>query len=217
MLLPNIHILGIQGSGKGTQSELLVERYDLSYISSGDLFRQRSASDDEFGLTIRHELTTGRLLKDEFLFHTVEEYLENQPTQIGLLGDGVIRTVNQFEGLEEIWNSHGLDEPMLIHLMLSEEVALQRIAHRQQEQADPNRQQHYFQYGGKLLKRTDDNPAAISERFRLFHEMTEPVIWAFEHNGRCANISAERSVDEIQTDIRNAIEQYYPQLSHVTD
>ena len=216
MLLPNIHILGIQGSGKGTQSALLVERYGLNYISSGDLFRARAQVEDSFGKELRQEMAAGRLLHNETLFQTVEDYLVSEQPQNGLLADGVIRTVEQYEGLEPTWPKHELDEPLLIHFILSEDTAMERIAQRQKEQNDPNRHEHYLKYGGKLLKRNDDNPAAILERFRLFHAMTEPVIWVFDHENRCVHIEANRPVEAIQADIHLAIEQYYPTLSHVS-
>lgn len=216
-MLPNIHILGIQGSGKGTQSALLVDKYGFGYISSGDLFRQRAEKGDTFGQELKAQLHSGHLLPDSYLFQTVNDYLADADISSGLLGDGVIRTVDQYQGLEPIWDMYRLGEPLLIHLVLSEDVALQRIAHRQTEQQDPSKQQYHIKYSGKLLKRTDDNPAAIQERFKIFHQMTEPVIWVFDHEHRCVHIPADRSVEEINKDICLALEHYYPQLSHVTD
>lgn len=216
-MLPNIHLLGIQGSGKGTQSALLVEKYHLNYISSGDLFRKRSRTPDAFGQSLTQELSTGKLLPTPFLLHTVEDYLDSNSIKEGLLGDGIIRTTEQQARLAEIWEKYQLEQPILINLILSEGVAKQRIEVRKQKQNNPELYQFHLTYGGKLLKRNDDNPRAIEERFALFHSMTEPVIKIFDNQQRCFHIDAERSIEEIHADICAALTAVYPNLGHVTD
>jgi adenylate kinase len=215
-LLPNIHILGIQGSGKGTQSALLVEKFKVSYISSGDLFRKRAEKEDDFGKTLKEELKTGHLLSNQFLFQTVEEYLDSTTITTALLGDGVIRTIDQYRGLNSAWYQHNLDDPLLIHLILSEEEAMQRIEQRKLEQNDPSRQEHHLKYSGKLLKRNDDNPTAIRERFAMFHKMTEPVIQMFEQQHRCIHIRANQPVEKVSHQISTALLRTYPSFgTHV--
>jgi adenylate kinase len=219
-MLPNIHILGIQGSGKGTQSAFLVERYGLNYLASGNLFRQRAQQKDAFANEISHELQAGHLLPNTYLYRTVREYLAKHKIKKGLLGDGVIRTTEQYHSLEPVWKQHHIGEPVLIHLVLTEEEALKRIAYRKQEQADAQARSHHLVYSGKLLNRTDDNPMAISERFALFHKMTEPVINIFEAEDRCIHIDAGPSPEIILESIVVALEKRYPQLQalhHGTD
>lgn len=215
-MLPNIHILGIQGSGKGTQSALLVKRYQLNYLASGNLFRERSAINDAFGQEVARLLKSGHLLPDSYLFRAVREFLaEHRRIKDGLLCDGVIRTLKQYHGLEPLWKRYKLDDPLLIHLKLSEEEAVKRIEHRRSEQSDPSLQEHHLTYSGKLLRRTDDNPTAIRERFALYHKMTEPVIRRLEAEGRCVNINADAGVETIQADICAHLERLYPKLTHV--
>ncbi|MEI6477883.1 MAG: nucleoside monophosphate kinase [bacterium] len=214
-MLPNLHILGIQGSGKGTQSSLLVEKYGLSYISSGNLFRERSQQNDELGQIIAQELKAGRLLPDLLLFRVLEQYLDKGAVHKGLLADGVIRTLAQYEGLEATWKGHSLEEPFLIHLVLSEKVAVERIHQREKDVKDLSKAEYHKTYSGKLAHRTDDNPKAIQERFALFHEMTTPVIKRFEASDRCVHISADRSVEEIHADICHEVEKAYPSLSPI--
>ena len=216
-MLPNIHILGIQGSGKGYQSALLVERYAFNYLASGNLFRERSAVGDAFSQEITTLLKSGHLLPDSYLFRTVREYLaEHRRVKYGLLCDGVIRTLKQYHGLEPLWKRYKLDDPLLIHLRLSEAEAVKRTEQRRREQDDPSLQQHHLKYSGKLLQRTDDNPAAIKERFALYHTMTEPVIRRLEAEGRCIHINADANVEEIQAEICQNLEKLYPELHNVT-
>ena len=80
---PNIHILGIQGSGKGTQAARLVSRYSLSYIASGNLFRERAQIDDELGREITSELARGMLLPDNLLTSSVDTFLNTHTVQTG--------------------------------------------------------------------------------------------------------------------------------------
>jgi adenylate kinase len=215
-MLPNVHILGIQGSGKGTQSSLLVERYGFTYASSGNLFRERAELTDPFGRQLAAQLSTGKLLPNSLLIDTIAEYLEFHKVTTGFLGDGVIRTLEQYEKLKPVWTDHDLGKPILIHLVLTEEVALRRIDQRKKEQADPTRQEYHLKYSGKLLHRTDDNPLAIQERFQLFHTMTAPVISLFTTLDRCIDINADQTVEAIQAEIRQHLERLYPQLHHVT-
>ena len=212
MLQPNIHILGIQGSGKGTQSALLVEKYHFLYLASGNLFRARAAKGDDLGLKIGSEMQAGRLLPDAYLYHTIIDVLDEKPHQQGILGDGVIRTITQYAGLEPVWGLAGLDAPILVHLVLDEQAALDRIKNRQREleAATPNPI-----YAGKLAHRTDDNPRAIEERFALYHEMTVPVISLFKEKNRCIEVDAADSVESIQSNIQEALEKECPIL-HVT-
>jgi len=211
-MLPNIHILGIQGSGKGTQSALLVEKYHLNYLGSGNLFRERSEVEDGFGRLLTKELTSGRLLPDAFLFHTVIDYLANHEVPVGLLGDGVIRTISQLEGLQGVWPRFGIGDPILIHLRLSEATALERIEHRKAEAEAAERLEHHRVFSGKLLHRTDDNPKALQERFATYHKMTEPIIKYFDDRYACLHLDAADSVEKISQEIGDYIEHRFPTL-----
>jgi adenylate kinase len=208
-MLPNIHILGIQGSGKGTQSALLVSKYSLNYVSSGNLFRERAARGDQFGINLGNVLREGHLIPNDFLVQTVEDYLDIHTIHTGFLGDGVIRTLTQYTELIPVWEHHELEVPLLIHLQLKEEVALDRIKHRQEELNDPTKHDYHLVYSGKLLHRTDDNPLAIRERFALFHKMTQPVIDLFEKQDRCIHISADQSIEAIHAEICSVLSSHY--------
>ncbi|MBU6389103.1 nucleoside monophosphate kinase [Patescibacteria group bacterium] len=195
---PNIHILGIQGSGKGTQSDLLHQKYGFNTVSSGALFRTRAAQSDEFGTYLAKELAVGHLIADTHLFALVEEYLQANPIPVGFVGDGVIRTAAQYEGLQPVWKRYDLDTPLLFYLDLSDTLAIQRIENR------------IRQSGGQ--RRSDDNPEGIAARFQAYHRQTAPVISLFEAAGRCIQIKADQSIEAIHAQIVSAIEKEYPWL-----
>jgi len=212
-MLPNLHILGIQGSGKGTQSAILEERFGLTYVSSGNLFRARAAQGGALGERIAGQLAKGTLLPDQLLAETIEDYLQNTQVERGFLGDGVMRTLQQKELLDPIWPAAGLQAPYLIHLQLSEAEALKRIEHRKQEAQAAERAAHYQRYGGKLLQRTDDNPTAIHERLALFHRMTEPLIAGFRESGSYFGVDAHQSIEAIAEQISTHISATFPELA----
>lgn len=213
--LPNIHILGIQGSGKGTQSARLVKEFGLLYVASGNLFRGRAAKGDQLGQEIATELSKGKLLPDEILVKTIDDYLATQsPLRIGVLGDGVIRTKRQLELLAPIWEKYALEQPFLIHLELDQETARQRIIKRQQEQHLPEMRDYHATFSGKLIHRSDDNPLAIEERFALFHAMTEPIITQFQSSGRYARIDASKTPEGVYDEIKSCLGSFYPHLTH---
>jgi adenylate kinase len=211
--LPNIHLLGIQGSGKGTQAALLVEAYAATYLASGNLFRQRASIDDEFGRAIATMMHAGQLLPNRYLLETVRQFLGEHQVHSFLLGDGIIRTLAQLHELVPIWQNFNLEAPLLINLDLSEDVARERVTKREQERDLAEKHDYHAVYSGKLIHRTDDNPQALEERFRLFRRMTEPIIAQFVAQGRCVTISADQSVESIQVHIRAGIASFYPQLS----
>lgn len=209
-MIPNIHLLGIQGSGKGTQSALLVDQYSASYIASGNLFRQRSTVHDACGLRIKSLMRGGKLLPDDLVVSTVQEELVSHPPGHLLLCDGVIRTLEQLAMFDPIWQSNGLDEPTLIYLDLSETIARQRVAGREAERHLPEKQAYHAKFSGKLIQREDDNPQALDERFRLFRNMTEPIVNSFQKRGRLVTVPANLPINEVHLQVCAAISTFYP-------
>lgn len=197
MQRPNIHILGIQGSGKGTQSKLLVDRLNLTLLASGNLFRRRALESDKFAQHLSALLKTGDLLPDEDLLHIVQDFLAHQPIQVGLLGDGVIRTTTQYELLSPIWRANELAEPFLIHLKLDDETALNRIASRGIQDDIP---------------REDTTPEAINRRIELFHTRTEPVLERFAEGGRLVTVDATQDISTVFSTLCDALAQHFPNL-----
>lgn len=209
---PNVHLLGIQGSGKGTQSALLAEHFDVTYLASGNLFRERAAVGDAFGNHLNTLMSKGHLLSDSLLIATVDHFLRSLPLQSLLIGDGIIRTLSQAQHLVPIWTCYGIDQPYLIYLELDEETAVQRIKQRVEEATDPSRRSYHERFSGKLVKRLDDNSQALEERFRLFYKNTEPIVKYFTNMNRCFKVDARLPVDEVSTMIVEHLNSLYPDL-----
>ena len=209
---PNVHLLGIQGSGKGTQSALLAKHFDVTYLASGNLFRERAAVGDAFGNHLNTLMSKGHLLSDSLLIATVDHFLRSLPLQSLLIGDGIIRTLSQAQHLVPIWTCYGIDQPYLIYLELDEATALQRIKQRVEEASDPSKRSYHERFSGKLVNRADDNARALEERFRLFYKNTEPIVEYFTDSKRCFKVDAHLPVDVVNSKIVEQIVLLYPDL-----
>lgn len=190
---PNLHIFGLQGSGKDTQAAKLAQRFQLAHLSSGALFRARMELADTVGVFMSKEIHAGHLLPDEFLVQAVENALHNLPTEQGIICAGILRTPNQQRLLQPTWKEYEFEVPFGIVLDVNEETAKQRALAR---------------------NRSDDTPQALQERFQLFHTQTEPVLEQLEHQHHLVRINGDQGIEEVFSDICKALESHRS-LHHV--
>ena len=168
---------------------------------------------DTEGLRVASLMKGGSLLPDELLVSTVQQALDLHPPEHMLLCDGVIRTLAQMKLLAPVWVAYGLDAPTLIFLDLDEETARARVAQRHAERHLPEKREYHATFSGKFIQREDDNPQALEERLRLFRQMTEPIVAAFQSEGRVASVSADQTVKEVHLQVCQAISTFYPTLN----
>ena len=200
-------IMGIQGSGKGTQAKLLAEDLALEHVSVGDIFRWNVQHHTKLGAQVKRIMAGGKLVDDALVEAVVRERLADHNWNFGFVIDGFPRTARQAEFFLE---SYDIDGVINLHLP-DEEVTRRVLARRlcQQCGMDYNLIAHRpIREGvcdicqGKLVARADDNPAALANRLRDYHEETKPLIAIFERKEFVATIDATRSVGEVQVSIR---------------
>lgn len=182
-------ICGPQGSGKGTQSELLCRDYDLVHISIGEIFRWNVKKHTKLAARIKRITDAGMLVPDEIVERVVRERLDQHDWNYGFVLDGFPRTRAQAEYLFENWN---LDK--VIYLELSDEVVFQRVMYRAR-----------MGQGSGFTKRADDNPEALMIRLREYHEKTKPLLELYSRMGMLVTVNASRSISDIYTDIRQQL------------
>jgi adenylate kinase len=203
-------IMGVQGSGKGTQSDLLCEDLDLVQIAVGDIFRWHVQNHTKLGAQVRRTMRAGELVGDDLVESVVRERLEQHDWNFGFVIDGFPRNGRQAEFFMESYDIDGV-----IHLELPEEEVRRRvlsrrlcphcgmdynlIAHRPKEEGRCDI------CGHQLITREDDTPVALDARLRDYNEKTRPVLELFRRKEFVHDIDARPPSDEVQGKIRAAL------------
>jgi len=200
-------IMGIQGSGKGTQAKLLAEDLDLEHISVGDVFRWNVQHHTKLGAQVKRIMSSGHLVDDDLVESVVRDRLSAHDWNFGFIVDGFPRNARQAEFFLE---SYDIDGVINLHLP-DEEVHRRVLARRLCAQCglDYNLIAHRPQVegicdlcGGSLMMRADDNPEALAIRLSDYHKQTRPLIEIFQRKEYVATIDATQPVDDVQTAIR---------------
>ena len=174
-------LVGIQGSGKSTQGNILSERLGLPYLSSGHIFRQMSQEKTSWGRYVKETLNGGFLIPDEKAIPIIEEYLAKPEYAKGYILDGFPRTSKQAEDF-----TNGVEK--VIYLKVSDKEALWRLSDRQEEGV-----------------REDNTLKAIRQRIQLFHDVTEPVLEYYRKQNRLLEVDGEQSIEEVTAKILSGL------------
>jgi adenylate kinase len=200
-------IMGIQGSGKGTQAKLLADDLDLVHLSVGDIFRWNVQNHTKLGAHVKRVVASGHLVDDDVVESIIRERLAVHDWNYGFIIDGFPRNARQAEFFLESYDIDGVIELDLPDHEVERRVLARRlcsgcgldynlIAHR------PKIENVCDVCGATLELRADDNPEALAVRLQEYHEKTTPVIEIFQRKEFVATIDATRTVEEIQDEIR---------------
>jgi adenylate kinase len=206
-----IILLGAPGSGKGTQSQRLVERHGIPQISTGDLLRAAVKNGTPLGLRAKAAMDSGNLVDDEIVLGMIRERLTEDDAARGFILDGFPRTLVQAGALDVMLRelNRPLDSVVLLEVDYSE--LARRISGRRSCQ-DCGKVFNVFTSPApegelcpktsephRLFQRSDDNEAAVAERLRVYDEKTKPLVDYYSAQGLLRSIQAEGDVDEITT------------------
>ena len=163
----NIVIFGAPGSGKGTQSKMIVERYGFDYISTGDMLRQAIRQGNELGKTAKEYIDRGQLVPDDLIVRLIADFLDDKRGSKGVIFDGFPRTIKQAEALKTMLNERGTDIHILLDLQVEDDELVARLLER-----------------GKISGRSDDNPETIKARLDVYHTQTAPLATYYIGEGK---------------------------------
>lgn len=187
----NIVIFGAPGSGKGTQSEKLIEQYGLHHISTGELLREHIAKGTELGKLASSYINNGQLIPDEVMIEVLANEFEQNAhnTGKGVIFDGFPRTIPQAKALAEMLKQYGTE----VHAVVGLEVDEEELIHRMLER-------------GKNSGRADDNLETIQKRLAVYHKQTAPLQEFYKELGKYNPIKGDGAVEVIFGDIVNALD-----------
>jgi len=177
----NIIICGAPGCGKGTQSDLIVEKYGLKHLSTGDLLRNEIAKKSSLGMEAESYISKGNLVPDKMIFDILSNAIAEQTkSSKGIILDGFPRNVAQAEALEELMKKLNKETTVLLDLNVDDEELIKRLLIR-----------------GKTSGRSDDNLETIKKRLEVYVSKTAPVSDFYKNKNKYAAINGMGTVDEI--------------------
>jgi adenylate kinase len=177
----NIALFGPPGAGKGTQSEFLIKKYNLFYISTGDLLRKEMANKTRLGLEAQSIIAAGGLVSDEIIVQIIEKTITEHPDSKGFLFDGFPRTHVQAYILEGLMLKLHTSLNCLISLTVPEEESVRRLLNR-----------------GLTSGRSDDNEAVIRNRLKEYNQKTLPVLQFYRDKGICVDVDGTAGIDDVR-------------------
>lgn len=178
----NVVIFGGPGSGKGTQSERIAERYGLFHISTGEVLRDHIARKTDLGKLANSYISQGMLIPDKLMIKVLQNVLDTHPgeTSRGVIFDGFPRTIAQAQELDRMLADRGTKINSVIGLEVPDEMLTERMLLR-----------------GQQTGRADDNERTIKQRLAVYHKQTAPLKEHYTASGRYTKINGEGSVDDI--------------------
>ncbi len=191
----NLILFGPPGSGKGTQSAKLIEKYNLEHISTGDLLREQKAKETPLGLEAKKYMEQGLLVPDEVVIGMIASKLEERANCVkGFIFDGFPRTVAQAEALDQLLTDRALSINRLVALDVPEEELVQRLLKR-----------------GETSGRADDrNEETIRKRVQEYENKTALVAGHYNEQSKFSKVEGVGSIDEIFERLANVIDALTP-------
>ena len=187
--MKNIVIFGAPGSGKGTQSDKMIEKYGLNHISTGDVLRSEIKKGTELGKTAAGYIDKGQLIPDELMVTILAGVYDSFGDHKGVIFDGFPRTIPQAEALKKMLDERGDKVAAMIELDVPEDELMKRLLLR-----------------GQNSGRADDNEETIKKRLVVYHSQTQPLIDWYKKEGVHYHINGLGELDRIFADICQVID-----------
>jgi adenylate kinase len=186
----DVLLLGPQGSGKGTQARKIAATYGLPHIATGDMIREMKERPTELGRELREVYDRGDLVDDDLMIRLIRDRLDRGDTLPGFVLDGFPRTMAQAEALDDLLRELGRDLDVVFEFQVPDHQALlDRMLKRAAEE-----------------NRSDDTPEAIRRRLELYEHETAPLVEYYRSTrGNVVGIHAARTIDEVFSEIRDAL------------
>ena len=225
-------LLGAPGSGKGTQAKLLMDKYKVPQISTGDLLREAVKNKTDLGKQAKKAMDAGQLVTDDIVIGIIESRLSDADTKKGFILDGFPRNIPQAQTLDSKLDNKigGMSSPieLVIYIDVSEDVLVKRITGRMScgdcgaiynQYFHPTKEEGVCDKcgGNNIQSRADDNEETVKKRIAVYREETQPLANYFKAQGKLRTINGESPMNEITDKICQIVEAELDPLSAVAD
>ena len=201
-------LLGAPGSGKGTQANLIAEKYNLPHISTGDIFRENIKNETPLGVKVKAVMNTGELCPDVLTIELVKDRLSNEDCKNGYMLDGFPRNLVQAKALDEF------AEPDVV---IDIDVGLAKIEHRLVGRRSCPKCAGSFHIdfigntencpdcGEKLIIRKDDNSETVKERLSVYQSQTAPLVEYYKKQNKLRVVNGDQEIDKVFCEIKKVL------------
>lgn len=187
----NLILFGPPGSGKGTQSQNIVDTYNLNHISTGDLLREEVSNETPLGVEAKKFMDQGMLVPDEVVIGMISSKIDENPDARGFIFDGFPRTSAQAEALDKLLEFKHTAIDLMLSLQVPEEELVKRLVLR-----------------GKTSGRSDDNEEVITKRIKEYHSKTAPVADHYNEQDKLVNLKGDGDIESTFKLIAKEIDQF---------
>jgi adenylate kinase len=211
-----IVLLGPPGAGKGTQAQIICEKYDLAHISSGDLFRENLKNETELGKLAQSYMNRGELVPDDVTISMVRDRLNREDCREGALFDGFPRTPAQADALQRMLKEFSGSVTLVPYIAVPEEVLVERLSGRWTCRANGHVYHEKFNPpavpevcdldGSELYQREDDKPETVKNRIAVYQEQTAPLITYYREKGLLVEIDGTKPIETVSAELLQAID-----------
>ena len=182
--MKNLVIFGAPGSGKGTQSDLLAQKYGFDHISTGDVLRAEIKAGTELGNTAKQYIDNGQLIPDALMIDILAATYDALPKTQGVIFDGFPRTIPQADALKAMLAERGTGVHAMLELSVPDEMLMERLINR-----------------GKTSGRADDNEETIAKRLSVYHAQTAPLVEWYTQEGIHNPVQGYGSLEDINANL----------------
>jgi len=177
----NLVLFGPPGAGKGTQADLLIEKFNLIHLSTGDLLRNQIAAETELGLEAKTYIDKGFLAPDSIVISMIKSKLKENTDALGFIFDGFPRTVAQAKALDDLLGENGTPVSGMLCLSVEKDELINRLTNRAKTSGRPD----------------DQDVSIIQNRIRIYHEKTEPIRDYYKAQNKYCKIDGTGSIEII--------------------
>ncbi|MEJ2634670.1 MAG: adenylate kinase [Calditrichia bacterium] len=208
-------LLGAPGAGKGTQAKMIMKKYDIPQISTGDILRNEVSEQTALGKKAKNIMERGELVSDDIILSMVENRIAKPDCQNGFILDGFPRTIPQAEGLDEIIGKNPRINLKVVEIVVPEEKIISRLTSRRVcsncgkdynlNLNPPPPDGKCTVCGGEIIQRDDDKESTIRNRLKVYRQQTEPLVDYYSKKGILFRIDGQKPVNQVFEEIERIV------------